>query len=510
MPVVRLPAPPVEAPTDKPDPTDKPQFIHSKRGKPKLVHQGFMYNMQHVLADGSKTWRCDLKDCNNCKATCRTKEEDGNIKVSDVKAHNHLPQPDRATSEQVRSDMKQQALDQPAAKIGKLLADSLKDVSKEAMPTIPTNDNLKRVAWFARKEDRSKRQRLGEGPEDANYKSLSTLVFDEALLRVGEESFLLYDDGKDMGDERIVIFGTKAMLEVMKDAEIWFADGTFKVAPSLWQQVYTGEAFVQGFTLPCFYALLPNKKGATYKRMWDIIFQLLGFEEDQQLPFIMQDFEKAALNALVKHVGLDNLGGCFFHFKQALHRHLQDLGLTPKYCNDVSFRVRVASLGALAFVPVEDVQRVYDQLEATFLPDEKPLLEYFSKTWIGAKPPGTLRAKQPARKNPLFPLKLWNCNARAKLGVHLTNNNAERFHNAFQTMFVHGNVHPSIPAFMDGLHAQQRLTENDLAKVKVGHEKHDSAAGKARCAKIKCLLDKFDEDTDGLKLVNAIAHLYLF
>ena len=92
----------------------------------------------------------------------------------------------------------------------------------------------------------------------------------------------------------------------------------------------------------------------------------------------------------------------------------------------------------------------------------------------------------------------------------LTNNNAERFHNQFKAMFVHGAVHPSVPSFMEGVHAQQQLTRNDLAKVSVGGVKEETAACKTRNARIAQLLQDYAESRDSMRLVNAIAHLYLF
>jgi len=48
-------------------------------------------------------------------------------------------------------------------------------------------------------------------------------------------------------------------------------DGTFKVAPTLFFQVYVNLAEFLGGVHPAVYALLPNKKEQTYVKLFSII-----------------------------------------------------------------------------------------------------------------------------------------------------------------------------------------------------------------------------------------------
>ena len=41
-------------------------------------------------------------------------------------------------------------------------------------------------------------------------------------------------------------------------------DGNFKAAPKLWTELYTIHEQKSGYTVPCVYALLPNKRKETY------------------------------------------------------------------------------------------------------------------------------------------------------------------------------------------------------------------------------------------------------
>ena len=54
-------------------------------------------------------------------------------------------------------------------------------------------------------------------------------------------------------------------LHLMRKADRWAGDGTFRVSPKLFTQLYTIHSYVQGFTVPCIFALLPDKLKETYK-----------------------------------------------------------------------------------------------------------------------------------------------------------------------------------------------------------------------------------------------------
>ena len=88
------------------------------------------------------------------------------------------------------------------------------------------------------------------------------------------EMFPLYDSGPD--PERILIFGTCQNVDMLINSQHWLADGTFKTAPTLFQQVYVIHALrgepnplLDGHVLPSLFVLLPNKTQVTYTRMWN-------------------------------------------------------------------------------------------------------------------------------------------------------------------------------------------------------------------------------------------------
>ena len=70
------------------------------------------------------------------------------------------------------------------------------------------------------------------------------------------ENFLAWDS---VDADRILVFATNAALELLNTSKHWFMDGTFLTTPPLYAQLYTIHALVDKQTVPCVYALLPNK-----------------------------------------------------------------------------------------------------------------------------------------------------------------------------------------------------------------------------------------------------------
>src|ERR1043165_7426747 len=99
-------------------------------------------------------------------------------------------------------------------------------------------------------------------------------------------------------------------MTLLQDSEHWFVDGTFKVVPELFFQLYTVQVRAFGTVVPCLYVLLPNKTQGTYVRLFDEIKVLLPHVIPRT---ITMDFEKAAMNAAIGAFPTVSIHGCFFH-----------------------------------------------------------------------------------------------------------------------------------------------------------------------------------------------------
>ena len=83
------------------------------------------------------------------------------------------------------------------------------------------------------------------------------------------------------------------MKHLLKLSNTWLVDGTFKLSPEIFYQIYTIHVELNGFAPPCVYVLLPNKTEKTYNRM----IEMLSEETNPKPGKKLADFEKAALNA---------------------------------------------------------------------------------------------------------------------------------------------------------------------------------------------------------------------
>ena len=109
----------------------------------------------------------------------------------------------------------------------------------------------------------------------------------------------------------ILIFGSPDALQLLRDSPHWFEDGTFKVCPIIFFQVFTLHGLVQDSIIPCIYALVPNKSEDTYRRFFEEVRDTLDLEHSPQ--DIAIDFEIAAINVAAATFEGTEMKGCFFH-----------------------------------------------------------------------------------------------------------------------------------------------------------------------------------------------------
>ena len=255
----------------------------------------------------------------------------------------------------------------------------------------------------------------------------------------------MFDSG--VGDEsRILIFATDTTMDLMEGAEHVFVDGTFKVVPELFFQLYTIHArSALGNVLPCAYVLLPNKTRETYNRM----FAALKTLRQNLAPMsIMMDFEKAAMTAANEAFPNATISGCSFHLSQNIYRKVQSEGLQNQYANDDEFRSNVKTILSLAYVPLNEVCRAFEILRDEVPEELDPVMEYFEANYIGVP-------RRRYREQPRFKHSVWNMRVRIMNGLPRTNNHCEAFHRKLLSAVT--SYHPNIWRFIDILRKEQSL-----------------------------------------------------
>jgi hypothetical protein len=136
---------------------------------------------------------------------------------------------------------------------------------------------------------------------------------------LGGELFLVRDT--EIGNERILLFTTKTNIQHLSQSFFWVMDGTFKIVPAIFYQLYTIHASVgaenNSQILPLVYALMTGKSEELYQSLFQ---DLIEFAEENNISLrpsrILTDFKKAAINASHEEFpGVINKG-CFFHLCQ--------------------------------------------------------------------------------------------------------------------------------------------------------------------------------------------------
>ena len=292
-------------------------------------------------------------------------------------------------------------------------------------------------------------------PRPENYNSIPTTeLFPEIYTRnkFGQEPFLFLDrtyippEGNDGTAYRVLAFMSPRSATELVNANKVLIDGTFKVAAQPFSQMFTISTFRGGDPdriqmIPRCWALLPFKSEHLYTYFFTELFSELSNRFNRPLNSIRwrelsSDYESGLLpfyrNYLIptlQQARNDNdeqrlrINGCLFHFAQALHRKLVDLGMLQDYNDDTRPLKRLIKiLIALHFLPVDEVIPVFHviistEIQAPYVgqdgkcnhPQLRTFLEYYWKTY--------LRNENMRR--------MVNCYQRQD---HRTNNDVEGFH----------------------------------------------------------------------------------
>ncbi|XP_025406828.1 uncharacterized protein LOC112680829, partial [Sipha flava] len=143
------------------------------------------------------------------------------------------------------------------------------------------------------------------------------------------------------------------------------------------------------------------------------------------------------------------------------------------YNNNADFALSVKIITAIAFVKIDDIDKVVDEL-AEYLPDElQDLLDWFEDNYIGRK-----NRSKSGRRPALFPPILWNVHDRVINDQDRTNNYAEAANRKLNTEM--GVSHLTLWSFILSLH-----------KIQSGRDTYYSQleAGKSPPKKLKKYLD---------------------
>ncbi|KRX38348.1 hypothetical protein T05_10514 [Trichinella murrelli] len=125
------------------------------------------------------------------------------------------------------------------------------------------------------------------------------------------EDFLLCQSNS----RHILVFATGTNIRLLAACRTWGMDGTFKIVPQWYQQLFTIHAFVAGKLVPAVYCLCTGKDIATYGYIFQaLIDKAAVLEVDLNPDTIICDFETALIPAIRGYFPNTRVQGCYFHF----------------------------------------------------------------------------------------------------------------------------------------------------------------------------------------------------
>ena len=330
----------------------KIELVETIRGKDKATFQGFVYTLTKSSLDVQQ-WVCENRG--TCKARMHTKGDEiiKPTQINDIySSHTHGSNPVRIEMLRGYNIVKERSINsEESTRV--ILSHGIERMGSSSIAQLPKLESVKRII------------RMHKSKSEENYGNptcaAEIIIAEKYKVTVKGEPFLLFDSG--FGDvNRIIIFANPKFFALLSESETWYADGTFKVVPEYFFQLYTIHAERDGFFYPCVYALLPDKAGSTYNRL---LSKLLEIQPQLDPSTIMTDFEKAAINVFEDKF-LAVISECFFHLSQNVYRKIQSEGLTTIYQEDREFLLKLKMLPSLAFVPEQDVMDCFNILMADF------------------------------------------------------------------------------------------------------------------------------------------------
>ena len=257
----------------------------------------------------------------------------------------------------------------------------------------------------------------------------------------------------------VALFGTTEQLRLLRRASNIFADGTHRSTPRPYKQIYTIHAEIQRHIVKVATCTMLNKDTGSYRHVLQVlkrgVRQVTGHH--WRPTTIVIDFELAAKNAFETEFPNADIKGCYFHFNQALWKHIKDLGLTRAYKDNRRVKKLVKKIMALGFLPLPYVRMNFQQLRQSArtlrlvnrYPNLDRFMTYVDNTYM----------------NGHFPPAMWNVYDRPM--ETRTNNAVESFHRAWNQAV--GVRHPSLWVFIRVLKDQYSAQQVKMRNIRNGN-----------------------------------------
>ena len=390
----------------------------TRNGKDKITFNDFDFRIEKC-ANGRLYWICIDKEKFKCSARMITSLKlDGNFSVFDkTKAiHNHDVYVKSNLSNTIKDLVSNNKFIKTSTLLNKIHGED------RLVEDLPLDINLKaRINYFKRKLYPKEPLTV----DDLNVESMSFKTNDD-------ENFVLALSE----DKSFLILGTLRNLERLFTSQRWICDGTFKVVPRLFQQLFTFFGCFYDRYFPLIFVLMQAKSQNAYE---DVLNLLMKLRIDNELDIadnieIMLDFEKASANAFQNVIPNVTIRRCLFHLSQNVYRKIQECGLTTLYKSEEVSRCRLKMLPALSFLPTKDVKVGFNSIREGSSLQLLPVIDYFDYNYVHGKFKYATRSGIKIFDNPSYPIDEWNASISIGSNKPRTSNYIEGWHNKLRVL----------------------------------------------------------------------------
>ncbi|CAF4063073.1 unnamed protein product [Rotaria sp. Silwood1] len=409
-----------------------------------LIYNGYSYIIDK-RNDKKILWKCEHAKKFKCRGRLHT--DLNNVFIQTVGAHENHPADPRSGAIRQYYDRLRKESEQNQTNPHNILTQANIGVQDEVRDQLTSNDHLKRNIRPWRQETN-----VAPTPSTIDF----PVVPDKYHRTTRNITFLRKDTGPT--SDRLLIFFTNEQRNIMENATEFFIDGTFKVVPEIFYQLFVIHANYREHVLPVSFILLPGKSSQIYQKMINEIIALVPGWSPRR---IMMDFEKALINVFSGAFPTAELSGCFFHLSQSVQRYLQDNGFKKNYETDIIFADNIHKILALAFLEPNQVVNGFEFLCSDLGDEYQQILDYFEDTYIG-------RPIRRSRRTAMFPINLWNMTVRVKNNMHRTNNHVEAWHQKLNSAFQC--KHPTLWTFLDKLIKEENNMHSDIINAMSGSQ----------------------------------------
>ncbi|CAG0900554.1 unnamed protein product [Darwinula stevensoni] len=396
---------------------------------------------------GKKYWKCAEPGCRQTAVTLMDPKI--MVKSPSIEHPGHGPSREKIVKEKVAWNVKNAISQHSMASVAAATSASIAGLKAADRGYAPSLNALKQVALRKRTEIPELPPTVADFQVDGSYSCTTEGV-----------DWLIHDHVHNA--LRMMIFATPKNLEYLHHATTWHGDGTFGIALEHGMTVLLDfnsiHAAVHGRVVPLAYLLLPDKTKQTHTSAFQFIINALSGSSSLQT--FCSDFESGVVAAMAYDFPHIRHKACFYHFCQRMWRKIQELGLTQFYRDD-DIAIKIRMMTCLAFFPVEDVQKVFAELEATMPSEAKHVVQYFRETYVDGR-----RRRGRARNGAVYPPQLWNVRGRTLSSEPRTKNNLEAWHRRASSLF---GKHIHFYAFLLQCKVEQSVIEHVMVKLEAGH-----------------------------------------